>query len=161
MKKITDSITLLAVTAWVGATWAMGYLAAPVLFQVLPDRQLAGMLAGKLFSITATMGIVCALYLLGYYVFRCGKQVFRHKTVWVISLMLLLTLLGQLVFQPLLAELKTQALPAAVMHSEFAGQFRAWHGVASITYLIQSLLGLVLVLRVADNRTDVPQRNAA
>ena len=39
------------------------------------------------------------------------------------------------------------AMPADVMHSVFADRFRTWHGVASIAYLIESLLGLVLVLK--------------
>ena len=38
-------------------------------------------------------------------------------------------------------------MPADVMHSVFADRFRTWHGVASIAYLIESLLGLVLVLK--------------
>ena len=148
MKKISHSLALLAVTAWVGGLWAVGYLVAPVLFQTLPDRQLAGMLAGKLFAATAYLGIVCASYLLAYHYAQHGRQTFRQKTTWVIAAMLLLTLAGQFGIQPLMAELKTQALPAEVMLSEFAGRFRILHGVASIIYLLQSLLGIVLVLRV-------------
>ena len=47
----------------------------------------------------------------------------------------------------LIAGLKAQAMPADVMHSVFADRFRTWHGVASIAYLLQSLLGVALVLK--------------
>ncbi len=147
MRKISHGLALLAVTAWVGGLWAVGYLVTPVLFQTLADRQMAGMLAGKLFTVTAYLGIVCAAYLLAYHYAQFGKQVFRQKTVWVIAAMLLLTLTGQFGIQPVMAELKAQALPDAVMHSVFADRFRVWHGVASTIYLLQSLLGVVLVLR--------------
>jgi hypothetical protein len=64
-----------------------------------------------------------------------------------VILMLLLTLAGHLGIQPLLAQIKAQAMPADVMQSVFADRFRTWHGVASIAYLLESLLGIVLVLR--------------
>ena len=148
MNKIAHGLAVLAASVWLGGMCAIGYLAAPVLFQTLPDRQLAGMLAGKLFSVTAYMGIVCALYLLAYYFAQCGKQAVRKKVFWVVAAMLLLTLVGQFGIQPILANLKAQALPTEVMHSAFANSFRTWHGVASILYLLQSLLGIVLVLKI-------------
>ena len=148
MNKMSRVLAVLAASVWFGGMCAIGYLAVPVLFQTLPDRQLAGMLAGKLFSVTAYMGIVCALYLLAYYFAQCGRQAVRQKVFWVIAVMLLLTLGGQFGIQPILADLKAQALPAEVMHSAFANTFRTWHGVASIIYLVQSLLGIVLVLKI-------------
>jgi hypothetical protein len=60
--------------------------------------------------------------------------------------MLLLVLAGQFVLQPILADLKAQALPLDVMKSALASQFMTWHGISSILYLIQSLLGIALVL---------------
>ena len=145
MKKIGYGLALLAATAWVGGMWAIGYLAAPVLFQNLPDRQLAGMLAGKMFAANATLGIVCAVYLLGYFLVQRGAQAFKLKVVWVVASMLLLIVIGHFAIQPIMAGLKMQALPAEVMKSAFASQFRTWHGVASILYLVQSLLGILLI----------------
>ena len=60
--------------------------------------------------------------------------------------MLLLVLIGQFVLQPILADLKAQALPLDVMKSVLASQFTTWHAVSGILYLIQSLLGIALVL---------------
>lgn len=139
-------------SAWVGGMWAVGYIAAPVLFQSLPDKVLAGVLAGKLFGVTAYMGMVCALYLLIYCYRGFRKQVLYKHIFWIAAVMLLLTLLGQFGIQPLLAEIKLQALPLYVMDSPYAGQFSLWHGAASIAYLIQSLLGIVLLLKVYGSR---------
>jgi hypothetical protein len=60
--------------------------------------------------------------------------------------MLLLVLIGQFILQPILADLKLQALPLDVMNSALASQFKTWHAVSSILFLIQSLLGIALVL---------------
>ena len=51
MRRIADASFLLALTAWVGALWAIGYIAAPLLFAHLADRATAGSLAGSMFSV--------------------------------------------------------------------------------------------------------------
>ncbi|HTN95328.1 MAG TPA: DUF4149 domain-containing protein, partial [Gallionella sp.] len=57
MKIWLQHLAVLLTTAWVGGLWAVGYLAVPVLFYAQPDRQLAGMLAGKMFSLVAYLGM--------------------------------------------------------------------------------------------------------
>jgi len=61
-------------------------------------------------------------------------------------MMLLLTVAIHFGIQPIMEGLKEQALPKAVMESLFSDRFARWHGISSIGYLIESLLGLVLVL---------------
>jgi hypothetical protein len=148
MKQYIDGLAILLASAWVGSMWATGYIAAPVLFYFLEDKMLAGMLAGKLFSVTEYTGIVCALYLLVWYTMQYGKTAWNRRLFWLIAAMLLLTLLGQFGIQPILAQLKEQALPQYVMQSVFAARFEFWHGVASILFLIQSLAGAVLLLKL-------------
>ncbi len=136
----------LSATLWVGGTWMLGYVVVPALFKVLPDRQLAGMVAGQLFTLLACIGIACALYLLLYRLQRFGRTALKQAAFRITVAMLLLVLAGQFVLQPILADLKAQALPLDVMKSALASQFMTWHGVSSILYLIQSLLGIALVL---------------
>jgi len=143
----SDKLALIVVTAWVGALWTVGYLVAPTLFNTLENRQLAGMLAGKMFTLVAYVGIGAAFYLMIHRLVRYGTGALRQGFFWIVLVMLLLVLAGHFGIQPLLASLKAQALPADVMQSIFADRFRAWHGVSSIAYLIESLLGLVLVLK--------------
>jgi hypothetical protein len=143
-----QGIALLATTLWAGSLWAIGYVAAPVLFATLPDnRMLAGMLAGRMFTATAYIGLASAGYLLLHYGHLSGMAAFRQTVVRVILLMLLLDLVGQFGLQPLIADLKAQAFPGDVMQSTLAGRFRMLHGIAAFLYAAQSLLGIVLVLK--------------
>jgi hypothetical protein len=144
-----DRLAALCTVFWVGGMWAIGYLAVPVLFRILPDRQLAGMLAGEMFTWMAFVGIVCALFLLAYHSYRTGRLVWKQKVFIATLVMLILLLIGQFGIQPIMADMKAQALPLDVMHSELAAQFKTLHGAASVMYLIQSLLGLVLVFKLS------------
>lgn len=147
MPRFFDAFALILITAWVGGMWAIGYLAAPVLFYSLDDRMLAGMLAGRMFTWIAYLGMFAGGYLLLQRLLSFGAGALKQAFFWAALVMLLLTLAGHFGIQPLLAQLKAQAGATDVMQSVFADRFRAWHGVASIAYLLQSLLGLVLVFR--------------
>ena len=147
MKEWMQHLATLLATAWVGSLWAVGYLAVPVLFFTQPDRQLAGMLAGQMFTLVGYLGMVCGLYLLFQRIYMSGRASFRQALFRIVAVMLLITLVLQFGIQPVMANLKLEALPLDVMHSKFAGQFRILHGVSSISYLIQSLLGVFLVIK--------------
>jgi hypothetical protein len=145
MNALTEGIYAIALTLWIGGMWAIGYLVAPTLFYSLADRTLAGALAGKLFTLIAYVGIGSAAYMLLFRLARFGATCFKHAIFWIVLLMLVLTLAGEFGVQPILAGLKDQALPKGVMESVFRDRFAAWHGVASVLYLIQSVLGVILV----------------
>ena len=148
MNAWSDKLALIAITLWVGALWTVGYVVAPSLFsQLASDKQLAGNLAGRLFELVAYIGIASAFYLLLHRVLRVGIFALKQGFFWTVVVMLLLTLAGHFGIQPMMVSLKAQALPADVMHSVFADRFKTWHGVSSIGYLIESLLGLVLVFK--------------
>ncbi|MGV0950050.1 MAG: DUF4149 domain-containing protein [Azonexus sp.] len=146
MRKLSEALWFIAITLWVGGLWAIGYIVAPVLFSSLGDRQLAGMVAGKLFALIGWIGLGSAAYLLLFLVIRCGGQTFRGAVFWLVLLMALLAAASQFGIQPLMAQLKADALPREVMASVLRDRFAAWHGVSSILYLVQSLLGLWLVV---------------
>lgn len=147
MKKFADGTALLAITAWTGGLWGIGYIAVPVLFQTLPDKMLAGMLAGKMFSLIAYVGIASGGYLLLYYLNTIGKAAIGQTVFRVAAVMLLLALIIQFGIQPVMTDLKAQAFPSDVMHSAFADRFKMLHGISSILYLAQSLLGALLVVK--------------
>lgn len=134
--KLTSSIgERILLTLWVGALWAIGFIAAPILFAVLDDRALAGTLAGEMFRATAYLGLVCGSLLL--VVHRYGGPRPRWR-VWVMLLMLALVAAGQFLIAPMIAELRASGLSESV-------QFGRLHGVASTLYLMTSLGGLALV----------------
>lgn len=147
MRRFWDGLAGTMLVLWIGGIWAIGYVAAPVLFASLDDKQLAGMLAGKLFEVMAWIGIAAAGYLLIYRIARDGAAALKTLFFWVVVVMLALVLIGLFGIQPIMQSLKDQAMPLAVMQSVFADRFRHWHGVSSILYLIQSALGLLLVWR--------------
>ena len=146
MRKLSEALWFIAITLWVGGLWAIGYIAAPVLFSSLGDRQLAGMVAGKLFSLIGWIGLGSAAYLLLFLLVRQGGQVFKGAVFWLVLSMALLVAASQFGIQPLIAQLKADALPREVMASVLRDRFAAWHGISSILYLVQSLLGLWLVV---------------
>lgn len=146
MRKLSEALYLVAITLWVGGIWAIGYMAAPVLFASLGDRQLAGMVAGKLFALIGWVGIASAAYLLIFLVVRWRGRIFRSSVFWLVFLMVLLVAASQFGIQPLMAQLKADALPREVMESVLRDRFATWHGISSILYLMQSLLGLWLVV---------------
>lgn len=145
MRRFSEALYLIAITLWVGGLWAIGYIAAPVLFANLGDRQLAGLVAGKLFALVGWVGLGCAAYLLLFVLMRSGTGFFKSAVFWLVLLMGLLTVVSQFGIQPLMAQLKADALPREVMESVLRDRFAAWHGISSILYLLQSLLGLWLV----------------
>jgi hypothetical protein len=151
MGKFAASLQSFATTLWIGGMWAIGYMVAPILFATLPDdRMLAGALAGKMFGLIAWVGIACSAYLMVYHIASRGSAGLRRSYFWIVLVMLLLILAGHFGVQPVLAHLKLQALPHDVMQSIVRDRFSAWHGISSILYVIQSVLGLVLVVRRVD-----------
>jgi Domain of unknown function (DUF4149) len=148
VRNLSEALYFTVITLWVGGMWAIGYIAAPVLFASLGDRQLAGMVAGKLFSLLGWIGLGSVAYLLLFLMVRWGSQVFKRGVFWLVLLMALLVAASQFGIQPLMAQLKADALPREVMESVLRDRFAAWHGISSILYLVQSVLGLWLVVWV-------------
>ncbi|MGQ2965641.1 DUF4149 domain-containing protein [Methylophilus sp.] len=139
-------ISPVLLTLWVGALWMTG-ITASVLFQNIVDRQLAGLVAGKLFTIVSYIGIGSGLWLLIQRLAADGFSAFRQSLFWIVLVMWILVLVGEFGIQPLLAQLKASALPNDVMQSVFASRFRTWHGIASVAYLVECVLGLWLVIK--------------
>lgn len=139
-------LSLIIMTLWAGALWMTG-ISAYVLFDSLQDKQMAGMLAGKLFTVVSYIGMASGFYLLIQRLVQDGTAALKQAFFWAVLVMLLLVLAGHFGIQPILEGLKSQALPADVMQSVFADRFRNWHGVASIAYLVECLLALVMVLK--------------
>jgi len=146
MRSVADALQSIAVTLWVGGMWVTGFVVAPLLFARLGDRALAGMMAGRFFSTMAWIGIACAAYLVAYRCSRFRLGCLRQAVFWIVVLMLALVLAGHFGIQPVMEALRAQALPAQVMESVLRDRFLTWHGVSSALYVLQSLLGLALVV---------------
>lgn len=146
MDRIPEGLHWLAVTAWVGALWTVGLMVAPALFHYLPDRTVVGSIVGRLFTYTALLGIGCGTYLVMFRLVRFGSQAFKHAFFWLALAMLVLTIVGEFAVQPILHALRAEALPKQVMETVLRERFATWHGVASVLYVIECVLGVGLVL---------------
>lgn len=133
----------IALTLWVGGMWITGYLVAPMLFSVLEDRALAGMLAGRMFSAMSYVGLVCAGLLLLIHFQKTTLNDWRQWRRWVLLAMLLVIVMGEFVLQPMMAELKAQGLDEG---SAAQQRFGMLHGLSSSLFLFNSLAGLALVI---------------
>ena len=127
---------LLITTAWVGSTWTVGYLVAPALFKMLQDRAVAGSIAGQLFQIEAWLSVICSVMMLGIAFHQ------RQKMSKLILGMLACTLLGYFALHPFMADLRLSGLT----NPDVKWRFGVLHGISSGIYLLQSILGAMLVL---------------
>lgn len=157
---MTRAIEGVVLTAWIGSLWAIGYLAAPVLFAALPqNRPLAGDLAGHLFTATSRLGFVAGLllWILGY----VGRRPWlRSWQSWVILAMLVVTAVGEFVLLPAVQSVRIAAASAPLVPGNpLYPHFLLLHGIASSLFLLNSLLGLLLV--VARSRTPKTRNNHA
>jgi MFS family permease len=146
MRGLADALQSIAVTLWAGALWAIGFIAAPVLFSRLSDRVLAGLLAGKLFTIVAWIGIGCAVYLLVFRLARHGPACLKQAFFWILLVMFVLVLAGLFGVQPVLEGLRVQARTRELAESVLLDRFVTWHGIASGIYVIESVLAAALVV---------------
>ena len=146
MRSLAAALYSIAVTAWVGSLMAIGFIAAPLLFARIADRTLAGALAGDMFTVTAWVGFACGSYLILYLLAVKGWRAFQSGVFWIVLLMIALAAAGHFGVQPILAQLKADALPRQVMESALRDRFATWHGVSSALYLVQTLLGIALLV---------------
>lgn len=137
----------LLITLWAGSLWTVGYLAAPLLFATLPDRTLAGTIAGSLFRAEAWLSLACGILLLA--IFRSDTTL-QSRTICtrIVIVMLVCVVVGYFGLQPFMAEIRAAAAQAGgVMDDAMRMRFGVLHGVASIIYLVQSVAAIVLVLK--------------
>jgi hypothetical protein len=146
MRGLASAIYNTAVAVWVGGLLAIGFIAAPVLFAQLADRAIAGNIAGAMFGVMAWVGLVCGGYLILIVVIAKGWRAIKSGVFWILLAMLALTVAGHFGVQPILAQLKADAMPRQVMESALRDRFTTWHGVSSALYLVQSLLGIALAI---------------
>lgn len=141
-RKLLPATERVLLTLWVGSLWVAGFVVAPLLFAELDDRALAGSVAGSLFSLTSYIGLGCGGLLL-----VLNGTTFRRSN-WralVIVSMLLLVVIGQFVITPMVAELRVQGLTDTP-------RFGQLHGLASVLFIMTSVLGLGLVAAGDRNR---------
>ncbi|AKM00901.1 DUF4149 domain-containing protein [Burkholderia pyrrocinia] len=135
---------------WVGSLLTIGYAVAPVLFKTL-ERMTAGSVAAQLFRIEAILGVVCGVLLLALsnQQVRRGSSEYR-RVRWIVAAMVVCVLVGYFALQPFMNALRVAAMEAGtdIANSPYASRFGMLHGVSSVFYLVESVLGLMLIWRL-------------
>jgi len=142
---VLPAIERVLLTLWVGGLWVSGLAFAPTLFANF-DRQLAGDVAGRLFSSMSQVGLVCGFVLLVLALHRSSKRFWRDWQVVVLATMLVILLVGEYGVATRMRELKALAILQDNAAASLWSEFGRLHVVSSTLYLIECVLGLVLVV---------------
>lgn len=158
LRRLSDGMCGPLLIVWLGSLWVVGYLIVPQLFGLLPDRVLAGRVAGELLRLTAWLGVVLAPIVL-YLLWRQNCNAGERLPAWVVLAVVAIGaghLLALAFLQPEMAAMKAAVAPLDVMHSPLRERFGRWHGVASGIYLLQSLVAVALAIRCGGWRSAQP-----
>lgn len=134
---------LLIAAVWCGAQWTVGHLVAPGLFAWAPDRVTAGMLAGRFFGVVGWVGVSAAVLLL---VLGAARGRLRTRFAGLAAAMGLCAAALSFWIQPQAAQVRAQAGGVPVQGTPLAADFARWHAISSGVYLVESLLGVGLLL---------------
>jgi hypothetical protein len=138
-------------TLWVGSIITVGYIVTPTLFATLSDRQVAGMVAGALFRIEGIISMILSVGLIVFANLLVKRGCEPYKNIrWYLLTMLICAGISAFIFEPMMDSLREEALSQGfpVMLSPLAQVFSRLHTYSSILYLLQSLIGLVLLWRL-------------
>jgi len=141
------NVRLLLAALWAGSVWAVSYLAAPSAFAAL-DSTGAGNVVAVMLTRSAWLALALAV-LLALLAARASDLDARRRR-WLYALiggMLACSLVVHLGLQPMMAAIRQAAGPAGVRASPQWGTFAALHGVSQVLYLIESILGALLVVK--------------
>ena len=138
---------LLLAALWAGGVWTVSYLAAPSAFAVL-DSTAAGNVVGTMLTRLAWLSMALAPLVLLLVWRSADLDPKRRRRLNLLALaMLACSLAVYLGLQPMMAAIRETAGPAGVRASPQWGTFAALHGVSQVLYLLESVLGAVLVVK--------------
>ena len=144
LSAILQAAERIVLTLWVGGLWVTGMVVAPVLFRSY-ERMVAGEIAGRLFAAMSLLGMVCGALLLAFAMARARQRVWRDWRVGVLAMMLIITVIGEFGLAARMRELKELMILPSVAPAVLS-EFGRLHGIASLLFLANSVLGLMLVI---------------
>lgn len=128
MRQVQNAYRVLIVLL-AGSLWSAALIVAPTLFYLQPDRQLAGQLAGRIFSIETYLAAAAALF---------GLLLPGRTKLVPAFLAAALLALNEWGLRPVMAQARLQG-------ASYGLSFGAWHGVSSLIYLAACFAVLVLI----------------
>lgn len=149
-----NRVTALLISSWFGIHIMGGYIVAPILFKNLQITQAAN-IAGTLFTVSSYVGLFA--WILAFWQIRQTHNhlMYRPKKrldLWLSALLVLSIGINQFLITPVIEAFKsgtTNWLMELMNHS-----FGVWHGISQTIYLITTILGIILLLRLLRINSD-------
>jgi hypothetical protein len=132
---VIDRCLQLVLAAWAGSLWTICGVVAPSLFAVLPERQVAGQLAGYFFSVATWLGLALGSIALALLLARKSRNAFTF------------VLLALAAGGPLLSELVLRPVMDAARAAGDMARFGMLHGVSALLFGVACLSAAALVWR--------------
>jgi hypothetical protein len=147
MRAHVATIRLLLAALWAGSIWGVSYLAAPSAFAVLDSTQ-AGSVVATMLTRAAWLSIALAVLLAFLVVGSTDLDARRRRWLWCcIGGMLACSMIVYLGLQPVMAAIRASAGAAGVRASPQWTTFATLHGVSQLCYLVETILGAILVVK--------------
>jgi hypothetical protein len=134
---VLQRLAAIVLTLWAGSLWTVCAIAAPALFAVLEDRQMAGRAAGTLFRIETWLGVGAALILLAVTVARKALAA-RLGPMWLIVATAAAPLASEVILSPM--------MDGARVANDMR-RFGMLHGISAVAFAAAALGALALVIR--------------
>lgn len=128
----------LLIVLWAGSLWSLASWVAPTLFLAQSDRPLAGMLAGRLFSIETYVGVFAAA--LALLLPERGKFTWGYIAAGLLAV-------SEWAVKPMMTLARSNGTAAGLT-------FGAWHGVSAVIYVGACLAMAVIIIRGIANEQD-------
>jgi hypothetical protein len=133
---IRERCLQLALSIWLGSMVTICGVVAPGMFQLLPDRHLAGTVAGFFFSIETAIGLVLGTVVL-VLLLRAAKRVKVNLILAAIA-----------VVAPLVSELGLRPLMQAARDADNLSRFGLLHAGSALLFVIPCVSLLILAWRL-------------
>ena len=142
--RLARRLEIVLLGAWFGALLGIGFIAAPALFQGLPDRLLAGSIAAQWFAQLSVAGNIIGILLVVLLSPRLTRRAFRPWRFALAGFTWVLSLLASLWVLPAMAAMRALG-PALLQDAATRASFGRWHAGASIGFGVTLVAVFVLL----------------
>jgi Domain of unknown function (DUF4149) len=131
----------LLMALWLGNMCTICFIVAPAMFHLLPDRHLAGTVAGFFFSTATALGLILGCVVL-VILLRATTRTKANLTLVLIAMT-----------APLLSELALRPLMQAARDAGNLSRFGLLHAASGLLFLVACISLLILVWRLPATQT--------
>jgi len=154
--RLARRLEVVLLGAWFGALLGIGFIAAPALFQGLPDRLLAGTIAAQWFAQLSLAGDIVGILLVVLLSPGLTKRAFRPWRFVLAAFAWVLSLLASLWVLPTMAAMRALG-PVLLQDPALRASFGRWHAGASLGFLVTLIAVLVLLWTSNGEEVHAPQ----